>query len=352
MNILQTYEGEIVQSRNIVLADCSEQEIGGLCDSLSSCGKSYTVRSHIANWKREGVFSEFRRYAKYFLVALFYFFKRKHCDVIVGWQQFYALIFCFYCSLFSVKKSGKIVALNFTYKEKHGRFRAVYRWFMGKCVSTEYLDFIHVLSENYADYVSREFLYPRARIIVCAFGVRDRYDELSKLDAPAGLSKEAYALAIGRSNRDYEFLINSWKHIDFPLVIISDTFKKECSGKNITIINDIAGEESLAWIANCGLMILPIADGKICSGDTVLLTAMSLERKVIATVPSTLAETYIVDGENAVLAEKDEAVFTEAVRRVLFSKEYSELGKKARESYLKSFTTRSMGLALRHRLSE
>lgn len=336
--------------RNIVIADCTENEIRSFKDALNGKENTFESRSHIANWKRKSVFTELRRYLKYFLIAFLYFIKRKQYRIIMGWQQFYALIFCFFCTVFSVKKQTIVVALNFTYKEKRGKFAKIYRWFMGKCVSEKYLDYLHVPSEEYAEYVSKEFSFPRDRIIVAGFGVIDRFDELSVLAAPNGYEKDAYALAIGRSNRDYDFLIRAWNNIDFPLVIISDTYKKSSANKNVTIYRDIAGEESNQWIANCGLMIIPIDDGAVCSGDTVLLTAMSLRRKIIVTTPSTLAEMYIEDGVNAILAEKDEIRFAETVKQMLFSDDFIDLGERARRSYLNSYTISAMGRIIYSRI--
>lgn len=333
--------------KNVVLADCREDEIRELVDSISANGNAFEIHSRISNWKRKSVFTELRRYFVYFFAAACCFLKRRHYNVIIGWQQFYALIFAFFCNVFSVKKEQTVVVLNFTYKEKRGRLAKIYSRFMRKCLSGGYIDYLHMPSEQYADYTAKEFSFPRDRMIVSGFGVKDRFNELSKLDAPSGYKKESYALAIGRSNRDYDFLIRAWENIDYPLVIISDTYKKSCDQKNITIYNNITGEASDKWISNCGLLVLPIDDGKICSGDTVLLTAMSLERKIIVTVPSTLSEMYVQNNINAVLAEKDEKTFAETVKQVLNSEKYADLGKRARESYLKSYTIGAMGCAIR-----
>ncbi len=341
---------EMKHKRSIVLADCREDEICELVDSLNIEQDLFDICSHISNWKRKNVFTELRRYIKYFSVSFLYFLKKREYDMVVGWQQFYALIFAFYCNVFSVKKYPKLVALNFTYKEKKGKFARVYRWFMGKCVSEKYMSFLHVLSSDYADYISNEFAFPRERIIVTAFGIRDRYHELSMLSAPGGYEKDGYALAIGRSNRDYDFLLRAWQDINYPLVIISDTYRKQCDNDNIEIYNDITGEESNKWIANCGLMIIPIDDGSICSGDTVLLTAMSLQRRILVTVPSTLAEMYIENGVNAVLAEKDEVKFAQMVKQMLYTDAYCSLGQRARESFLGCYTISAMGNEVRNKV--
>lgn len=332
-----------MEKKNIVLADCKAEEVESFAYAISFGAQSFEIRSHISNWKRTGKWSELKRYGMYFWVAFRYFLKRNKYNVIVGWQQFYALIFCFFCAVTHVKKKNIVIAANFTYKSKKGRMAGLYRWFMGKCLSGGYLDFIHVPSENYADTVCAEFGFPRSRMLVMPFGVNDRYEEFSKLVVPEGYEKDGYALAIGRSNRDYDFLIRAWRSIDYPLVIISDTYPGTTDQKNITILRNIAGEASYPWIAHCGLMVIPIDDGTICSGDTVLLTAMSMKRKIIATAPSTLAEMYITNKENAILVEKKEEALQNEVQKVLCSDQYDALGDSARECFLQRFTRGSMG---------
>jgi len=338
------------QKENILLADCEIEEVREFADALSFCSEPFRIRAHIANWKRNGVFSELKRYGMYFYVSFLYFIKRRHYGMIVGWQQFYALIFCFWCTLFSVKKQNVVMALNFTYKEKKGKLAKLYKWFMNRCVNPQYLDYIHVLSEEYAELIHSQFSFPRERILVTSFGVNDEFEKFIQYPVPQGFEKDGYALAIGRSNRDYDFLVRAWEDIDIPLVIISDTFQSNIDSKNISLLND-AGEASYPWIANCGLMIIPIADGRVCSGDTVLLTAMSVQRKIVVTVPSTLAEMYVIDGENAIVCEKNIDKFSKAVDKVLYSEQYAELGERARMSFLKKFTRKSMGEQLTVKLS-
>ncbi len=330
------------KERCIVLADCEKAEVQSLADALEYKASAFEIESYISNWKRTGKWSEIRRYLTYFWVAFKYFIKRNHYSCIVGWQQFYALIICFYCSLFSVEKAGLIVALNFTYKEKHGGLARIYRWFMRRCVDSRYLDYIHVLSQEYADSVSEQFGFPKERIIVCPFGIDDHYDEMKNLATPNGCIRNGYALAIGRSNRDYDFLIRAWEGIDYPLFIISDTYKGKTANSKIRILTDVAGEEQYPWIVNCGLMIIPIDNETICSGDTVLLTGMMMKRRIVVTAPSTLAEMYVQDRENAFLSPKNENQFKEVVRSAVAG-ECENLGEMARKHYLDQFSRKSMG---------
>lgn len=328
---------------SVLLADCEAQEVQSLAKGL---GESFSIRSHISNWKRTGKVSEVKRYLKYFQVGFSYFLHRKQYDAVVGWQQFYTLIDSFFCSVFRVKKVNRLIALNYTYKPKAGKTGEIYRWFMQKCLNPVYMDYIHVLSDAYADRVSAEFGFPRERILVTCFGINDPLPEYSCMASPEGYMRDGYALAIGRSNRDYDFLIEAWKTIDYPLVIICDTYGKTVESSNITIYRNVAGAESYPWIANCGLMVIPTDDGTICSGDTVLLSAMASKRKILLTIPCTLADMYVEDGKTALLAPKDLNAFRETVSEALNDPQYADMGERARAVYLERFSREKMGQIL------
>ena len=103
---------------------------------------------------------------------------------------------------------------------------------MKKCLSHKYLDYIHVPSAQYAEIISKGFNFPLERMIVTTFGVNEL--ETDTFPVPEGFGDGSYALAIGRSNRDYDFLCRAWQQVDYPLVIISDTYKGDVSKfKNI-----------------------------------------------------------------------------------------------------------------------
>ena len=333
---------------NIIVCDCLADELLLFQEGINSGEEKFEIKSYVANWKRTGAYSEFKRYFKYFAVAWKFFRKRKKYNKIVGWQQFYALIFCFYCSIFRVKKNNTVAALNFTYKEKLGFFGKIYFWFMKKCINPKYLDYLHVPSQSYAEKVSKTFDFPLERIIVLTFGINDPYDSFSKMAKPESAPVSGYALAIGRSNRDFDFLISAWENIEYPLVIISDTYAgNNGENKNIKIIKNVAGEESYPWIANCALAIIPIDDGSICSGDTVLLTSLAMKKKILITMPSTLSEMYIVSGENGISSFKDKAVFEAFAKDLLFTDKYDYLQEAARKCYLNNYSRESMGKKVR-----
>lgn len=329
---------------NVVLADCPADEIKSFVDGLNELTEQkYQCISEVACGIRTGVISEIGRYKAYFRAGWHAFKNRKQYGVIIGWQQFYALIFCFYCGLFHVKKANTVVALNFTYKAKRGFVGIVYKWFMKKCVCGGYLDYIHVPSENYANQFSRDFGFAGKNIIVMPFGIDDIYDEWKDSAVPMGCEKNGYAMSIGRSNRDFDFLVEAWSKIDLPLVIISDSYSPRCTlPENVVVLDHIAGKEQYPYIVNAKMVVIPIADGRICSGDTVLLTSFSFEKTVIVTKPSTLGEMYIRNGENGYLIEKNAGKLIDLVHDICIGNK-KEVGRQARDTFLNQYSRYSMG---------
>jgi glycosyltransferase involved in cell wall biosynthesis len=284
------------------------------------------------------------RYGGYFTVAFKYFLKRKNYDYIIGWQQFYTNILAFYCRLFHVQKSGTIVSMNFTYKKKNGFIGKLYHKFMCYSLNNDYIDYLHVPSEKYAERCSKELGINLSKFIVTTFGIPDTFDNWTG----SKVTSSDYTLSIGRSNRDFDFLMQVFadeKLQEQKLILISDTYKPTIEiPSNVTIYDDIKGPASMPWIANADLLIIPIDDGNIASGDTVLLTGMMFEKTVVITKPSTLAEMYIKDGENGVAINKNVEEAADKIAKLLSDKAtLDKIGKNARQSYLKNFSRLSLG---------
>ena len=168
---------------------------------------------------------------------------------------------------------------------------------------------------------------------------------------------ENYSLSIGRSNRDFDFLVKVWSQPCLKnniLVIASDTWKpNQDLPSNIIYRNDIKYKESFAWIKYSQICITPIDDINLCSGDTVLLTGMMFARPVVITKPSTLAEMYVEDGVNGVCIEKNTEKAALIISNLLNDDEKREtLGNNARKCFLDKFSRKSMGIQLCKNIKE
>ncbi len=329
--------------KNLIMTDCVEEELAEFIKAFRDKGIDVDCYSYISNGGRTSKFSNLGRYLKYFIAPFQVFMHRKEYDYLIGWQQFYALIYCYYCSLFHVKKVNKVIAVNFTYKKKSGIVGKIYRRFMERCICTGYIDYMHVPSPNYAKIAAEDFNLPIEKFVVAPFGIDDLAGKYGNLEKPERAPKGDYTLSIGRSNRDYDFLIDAWKNVDSNLVIISDEYKRTDLPENVMLINDVSGEEQYPWISNCASLVIPIDDVTICSGDTVLLTSMSLSKPIFVTNPSTLAEMYVEDGVNAIYINKDVKETSDIFNKYICSDEATKIGIEARSSFLSKFSRYALG---------
>lgn len=214
---------------------------------------------------------------------------------------------------------------------------------MSYCIRSKYLDYIHVPSKSYALECSKEFNISINKFITIPFGIPDQFKNWKN----SKTEYSDYTLAIGRSNRDYEFLINAWLKLPecHKLLIICDQYKTSKKlHDNIIIRRDIIGDQQFPYIYNCKLMVIPIEKENICSGDTVLLKAMSFGKTVVVTEPSTLSEIYIENEKNGICIEKNEEIFAKQIKAILEDTNIIErIGKTARKSYLDNYSRYAMG---------
>lgn len=340
---------------NIIFADCDPKEIETFtegCNTIAIDSK-FEILSSISNGSHKGIIKNLIRYLKYFTFPFLTFLNRKKYNVILGWQQFYAINFALFCRLFHVNKCNTIVAVNFTYRPKKGMIGKIYYSYMKFCCQNKYIDYFHVLSYNYVNICSKELGINKKKFIVTGFGVPDTYKDMKYLKTPM----KNYSLSIGRSNRDFDFLVNVWKQDcmkDKTLVIVSDTWKPTIQlPKNVIHRTDIKYEDSFAWFNNCNLCITSISDGQICSGDTVLLTSMMFEKPVVVTTPSTLSEMYVEDEVNGICIEKNVEKAALIISELLNDIDKRRiLGSNARKCFLEKFSRKSMGIQLCKKIKE
>ena len=331
--------------KDILLADCEPEELEELiCGLNKALGINLELHTKKCNGSHTRLYNIYR-YLVYILFPFKFFLRRKQYRYIICWQQFYALFFSFFCRLFRTRKCNFVVVCNFTYKEK-SICRKSYKRFFSRCATCQYIDVIHVLSDSYAAKCAKELDTEISKFHVVPFGYPDVYHNRVQSDC----EYNDYALAIGRSNRDYDFLVEAWKLMpkNRTLLIIGDTYKPKGSlPENIIHRTDISSSEQLTYVSHCNAMIIPIADGSICSGDTVLVEAMACEKAVFLTEPSTLSEMYIDNGINGIVIKKDPKLFAETVEGVIsVPSRIKDLGKNARLKYEKNYSRQIMGLKL------
>lgn len=325
---------------NVALFDSSQEEaaefIRGLQDQTGEQWRAIVCNS---NKGRQGL-TNVIRYIKYFAFPFKIFCQRKRYQRIIGWQEFYGLVYAFYCRLFRVKKCNTLIIKNFIYKPKKGFVGKLYFRFMNYIVKSGYVDTYICASKTMVQYCCEAFGEKDDKFVFIPFGVNDFASEY-KPEAPAA---NDYVLSLGRSNRDWQFLLNGVKGSEYPVKIICDELRVEDPPENVEILNNVWGNMTHSYIYNCKCMVIPIADGRIASGDTVLLMAMSFGKPIIITKPSCLADDYVTDGYNGIVIEKDAKQLQAAIDRIFKNDTlYQQLSQNGRQHYLDNHSLYTYG---------
>lgn len=317
--------------QNIAMFDSNKEEAQDFIVGLEqSTGLSWEAKVLTANQGRKNKLGNLIRYVKYFSFPFLIFLQRRKYKNIIGWQAFYGLLFAFYCRLFHVKKVNTLLIKNFTYKPKKGLVGSIYYRFMKYIVKSKYIDVFICTSQTFCDYCAEVFSESKERFVFLPFGVNDFTKMVDMRKAPSN----DYILSLGRSNRDWDFLINSLADTGYPVKIICDELHRENIPGNIQILNNVWQQESYEYIKNCRFMIIPIMDGKIGSGETVLLQTMSFSKPIIINRPSCLADDYMVDGETGIIVDKDPTQLLAAVQKLWNDQEfYSKAANNCRKLY-------------------
>ena len=318
--------------RNAILSDMPLDEKWEFRKGLESgTNEKWTILSCVSNKGRRGPYNMVR-YFLYFYFPFLVFLERKKYAKIVSWQSFYGILFAFYCKIFHVKKNNYLLIKNFTYKHKgNGLLGKLYYKWMRYIVKSQYIDVFVCTSQTFCDYCAEQFDEPVDRFVYLPFGVEDFTKVLTEKELKA---REDFILSLGRSNRDWDWLINSFADTKYKVKIICDQLHRTDLPENIEILNNVWFEDSYRYLAKCKLAVIPIMDGKIGSGETVLLQTMSFGKPIIINKPSCLADDYIEDGETGLVVNKDSEELLAAVERLYDDQElYDRLSKQERMKY-------------------
>lgn len=156
------------------------------------------------------------------------------------------------------------------------------------------------------------------------------------------IGREGFILSVGRSNRDYKFLIESIADTDYQLIILSDTISSDISCSNIEIHNDIFIPKMFDYLNACKLVVIPLDNPKISAGQLFFLQAMQLGKPIIITESDSVSS-YIKDGHNGLVIKKDKKMLLDAINRLYTDEHlYNELAANGQEDFNKFHSTDSM----------
>ncbi len=348
--------------KNVILIDFPKFEKWEFKEGINEkTGLEWEEIEAISNGIRKGKISNIGRYLKYFLFPLKVFINRKKYANIIAWQQFYGVLYAFYCRIFHVKKSNNLIVMTFIYKQKNGFLGKLYYKFMKFIVQSKYVDTFICFSKKECKYYANIFKVSQEKFKFCTLGIekieiKDKEDrmqeqktninrknnmELKNNNNPKENDKERTIISCGRSNRDYEFLYNVLKETKYKLNIISDECKLK-SFENITIYNNVDLQNFLEMLNKSYIVVIPLKNENISAGQLVILQSMQLGKPVIC-INSNTAEDYIEDGVNGFIIKKDEESLKEIIQKLYNNEElYNEISKNEKETFREKFSQKAL----------
>lgn len=290
--------------RNIVLVDFDCPADWKFIDGLvEGSGENWEVRKLVSNMNHSGRFQNFIRYCKYFYLPFTIFLRRNSYAKVIAWQQFFGLILAFYCRLFRVKYVPDIYVMTFIYNRRSSKLGKFYESFVRYCLGYKGIKRVFVYSESEPEYYSSLFGLNKSLFKSIELGIDDVSESFV-------ISDNGRYLTAGRSNRDYDFLLDKWNK-DKQLDVVCDTLNK-ADRDNIRFYTNVRDDAYFRMLSECHLVVISLRDENVSSGQLVILQAMMFKKPVICTFNSTVSN-YIDSGINGLIIDKSEEALREAL---------------------------------------
>lgn len=291
--------------------------------------KTWTVLGKTSNQNHGNILNKLIRLIKYFIFPLEILLKRNNYSSVLAWQQFYGLILAFYFRLFKIKNAPQIIVMTFIYKKKKSIIGTVYKKFMDYIVTSGYIIKCIVFAESEKKYYSKIFNVTKDFFVSTNLGIEDKKNEFKLNDGD-------YYISVGRSNRDYNWLISNWKD-SFPKLKIICESLNESNHSNIEILKKIHGNDYFKEMAGCYGVVIPLADNKISSGQLVILQSMMFGKPLIVNNNETIKH-YVKNGITGFIIKKNKEQLEFAINQLNLKETYCKMQLESRKLFEANFS--------------
>lgn len=157
-----------------------------------------------------------------------------------------------------------------------------------------------------------------------------------------------YIFATGRSNRNYNFLVDVVRNSHYNLVIASNSCISHKNSKNVTVYDNCHREDMLDLMAGCHIIAIPLANLNISSGQIVALQAMSLGKPIIATKSNGLQD-YLIDNVSGISVENTKCAWLQAIDKLYEDADlYNHIAYSSKMCFAQRFTEEVMFCRIAH----
>lgn len=279
-----------------------------------------------------------RRYFHYFFFPLRLVLKHpSQWECIVAWQQFYGLNYALWSRLLRKKKKLSLITMTFIYNPKGGLAGRLYRRYIKYCLTGGYIDKLVCYSPQECSSYAEHFGIAQSLFTSLPLGI----------DASTGdnipTRKGNYIFSTGRSNRDYDFLVDAVAD-RYDLRIACPEYKpaaKEGTHR-VEVLDNCFGDDMLRQMAESLCVVIPLRDTGISSGQLVVLQAMRLGKPVIVTENDTMPN-YIDQGKTGFIVPKDRQQLLKTIDLIAGDDElYRRMAECQQTTFAKRFTEEAL----------
>lgn len=270
-------------------------------------------------------------YPSYWRLGLQVFPYQHQYDAIVTWEANTGLPLAFLRSLSRRRKSAHppLIILNFVLKGK-----PVYDFLPFVRFAMRSVNQITCLSRREIQYYTQQLNYPIERCLKLQGPFRDFFSEAE--DNPGDIHPGEYIFSAGRSQRDYQTLIEAVRDLPVNVIINARDFNLRGvkTATNVTINPFLPFEEYLQLLQAARFVVIPLQRSKHASGETFMIQAMTATKAVIASQTFSTAE-MLDHGINGLLVPPgNPTALRQAIQDLIDHPELAErLGKTARQHY-------------------
>ena len=320
---------------NIILADYdipSDWAFRRIMQEVT--GETWDVMISVANIYHRGI-NNVIRYIKYAWLPLRLLFSGVKYKKVIAWQQYFGFFLAAFCRLFRIYGITSIYIMEMIYKKKRGIIGKVQEGFIRYALGARNLKGIFVYSKSEGKDYATTFSMDKSMFYVIALGIEDMYAEYEHCIEDNGV-----ILAPGRSNRDYGFLINAWD-CNRKLTIVCDNMHpsilKEIRDKSIIVKENCYNGSYLTELARCHMVVVPLDDSAISSGQLVILQSMMMGKPVVVTrnIP---AKEYFSDEMAWLMIEKTKDELEDVMRKLDDEETYRITSGQERHHFIKNHT--------------
>lgn len=332
--LLKRFLNEKHQMKNLLLFDYYVDASNKWVQIFNTVsGVEWQSKYKVLNCYHGSIWKNCLRYIGYFTLPLSIVVRRKQWHQIVGVQQFFALNFAFWCRLFHLKKVNEVIVLTFIYKRRKGFVGDMYHKYMRYMVESRYVDKLVVFSHEECRYYASIFKNCENKFVFTPYGI-----EPVSID---DIADEGFLFAAGRSNRNYDFMLNMLSDSSYNVKIACDSYHKKVKDDHIQILTNCYGNDMLKIMAKCHCVLVPLEDLNISSGQLVILQAMSLGKPVVCTDADGIKD-YVNHGVTGYVVDNDVNEWKRCLKQLNDNLLYEKMAKAAKSEFIANYTRTAM----------